>query len=152
MARKIMKIGILSWEGYKARNLAIARGELSPKSKDPKIWMPSLETASKALSEDNIALLRIINEQKPESVTELASLTHRKQSNVSRTLKTMSLYGIAELRETTGRSKRPVALATEFHLELRALGENVTQQVAAVDRPKRGRASGSLRTSRSGGN
>lgn len=119
MASKVMKIGILSWEEYKARNLAIARGELKPKRNAPKIWMPSLETAAKVLSPDNVALLRAIEELKPASVTELASLTNRKQGNVSRTLKTMSNYGIAELRETGSRAKRPVALATEFQVELR---------------------------------
>lgn len=119
MANKVMKIGIISWDDYKARNLAIARGELKPKSTDPKVWMPSMETAAKVLSEENIELLRAIQQRKPQSVTELASMTNRKQGNVSRTLKTMSRYGIAELRETPGRSKRPVALATEFQVELR---------------------------------
>jgi predicted transcriptional regulator len=119
MASKVMKIGIISWEDYKARNRAIARGELKPKPTDPKVWMPSMETAAKVLSEENIALLRAIQQQKPKSVTELAFLTNRKQGNVSRTLKTMSRYGIAELRETSGRAKRPVALATEFQVELR---------------------------------
>lgn len=114
-----MKIGILSWEEYKARNLAIARGELKAKASDPKVWMPSLEAVAKILSAENVELLRTIRAQKPHSVTELASLMNRKQSNVSRTLKTMSNYGIAELRETSGRSKVPVALATEFQVELR---------------------------------
>lgn len=125
MASKVMKIGIISWDDYKARNLAIARGELKPKSTDPKVWMPSMETAAKVLSEENLALLRAIQRQKPQSVTELASLTNRKQGNVSRTLKTMSRYGIAELRETEGRSKMPVALATEFQVELKSRGSVV---------------------------
>lgn len=119
MATKIMKIGILSWDAYKSRTLAIARGELKPKASDPKVWMPSIETAAKVLSNENIALLRMIDERKPRSVTELAALANRKQSNVSRTLKTMARYGIAELRDTSGRSRQPVALATEFQVELR---------------------------------
>lgn len=122
MTDKVMKVGIISWDAYKARNLAIARGELKPKPSDPKVWMPSMETAAKVLSEENVALLRIIQKMKPQSVTELASLTNRKQGNVSRTLKTMSHYGIAALQETKGRSKKPVALATEFQVELRAYG------------------------------
>lgn len=133
MKSKVMKIGILSWEGYQARNLAIARGHLKPKPTDPKIWMPSLETAAKVLSDDNIALLRTIKEQKPQSVTELATLMNRKQGNVSRTLKTMSRYGIAELRETASRSKRPVALATEFQVELREHCAVDAQQNVAAD-------------------
>ena len=115
----MMKIGILPWEDYKARNLAIARGTLQPTATDPKIWMPSLEAVAKVLSEKNRALLRTIQEKKPQSVSELATLVNRKQGNVSRTLKTMSQYGIAELREMGGRTKQPIAHATEFQLELR---------------------------------
>ena len=115
----MMKIGILSWEDYKARNLAIARGTLQPKANDPKVWMPSLEAVAKILSEKNRALLRTIQLKKPQSVSELAALVDRKQGNVSRTLKTMSQYGIAELREIGGRAKQPIAHATEFQVELR---------------------------------
>ena len=128
MNSKTMKIGILSWDEYKARNIAIAKGVLRPKPGDPKVWMPSIETAAKILSEDNLELLRTIKEQKPESVSELALLTQRKQGNVSRTLKTMSRYGIAELLETGGRAKKPVALATDFLVELRQTHENVSLQ------------------------
>jgi predicted transcriptional regulator len=115
----MMKIGILSWEDYKARNLAIAHGTQQSKADDPKIWMPSIETVAKVLSEKNRVLLRTIQEKNPQSVSELATLVNRKQSNVSRTLKTLSSYGIAELREVGGRAKRPIAHATEFQLELR---------------------------------
>lgn len=134
MASNVMKIGIISWDDYKARTLAIARGELKPKPTDPKVWMPSMETAAKILSERNIALLRTIQEHKPQSVTELASLTNRAQGNVSRTLKTMSNFGIAELQKTGGRSKRPVALATEFQLELRTHTGLAAQRGASLPR------------------
>ncbi|WP_224784973.1 HVO_A0114 family putative DNA-binding protein [Marinihelvus fidelis] len=115
-----MKIGIISWQAYKARTIAIARGELEPRPTDPKVWMPSIETAAKVLSEQNIALLKTIKDRKPGSVTELAVLTNRAQGNVSRTLKTMCNYGIVRLEKTGGRSKQPIAMATEFQLELRS--------------------------------
>ncbi|MEL6710455.1 MAG: winged helix DNA-binding protein [Pseudomonadota bacterium] len=115
----MMKIGILSWDAYKARNLAIARGELQPEPSGPEVWMPSIDAVAKILSEKNRVLLRTIQEKQPRSIAELATLVNRKQSNVSRTLKTMSRYGIAELREVGGHMKQPIALATEFQLELR---------------------------------
>lgn len=45
----------------------------------------------------------------------LAELTGRKQSNLSRTLKTMSSYGLVEMHKDK-RQVRPVAKATEFQI------------------------------------
>ena len=41
----------------------------------------------------------MIGREKPGSVTELAELSGRSKSNLSRTLKTMSRYGLVELQE-----------------------------------------------------
>ena len=49
------------------------------------------------LTEDNEALLRAIRETHPQSISKLAEYTGRKQSNVSRTLKTMEKYGFVKL-------------------------------------------------------
>ena len=40
----------------------------------------------------------MIGREKPGSVTELAELSGRSKSNLSRTLKTMSRYGLVELK------------------------------------------------------
>jgi predicted transcriptional regulator len=42
-------------------------------------------------------LLRVIAEKAPGSLDELAELTGRKKSNLSRTLKTMANYGLVTL-------------------------------------------------------
>lgn len=97
MAKKIMKVGIMSRNEYKARTLAIARGEYKPKKNDPKIWFESLQAMSQVLSNENQDLLKTIIEQKPSSIKELESMTGRKSSNLSRTLKTMARYGIVNL-------------------------------------------------------
>ena len=49
------------------------------------------------LSAGNRELLRIIAEKAPSSLDELADLTGRKKSNLSRTLKTMEGYGLVRL-------------------------------------------------------
>ncbi|WP_446500440.1 HVO_A0114 family putative DNA-binding protein [Parashewanella spongiae] len=49
------------------------------------------------LSKENQHLLKVIAEQQPRSVTELASLIGRAVSNVSRTQKGMKVFGIANL-------------------------------------------------------
>ena len=72
MSTKTIKVGILSWEKYQERTLAIARGEFKPKPGDPKIYFPSLKAAGEILSEKNLELLRVIATRKPGSISELA--------------------------------------------------------------------------------
>ncbi|MGZ8983034.1 MAG: HVO_A0114 family putative DNA-binding protein [Methylotenera sp.] len=112
---KRISIGIMSQEKIRERMLAIAKGEYKPKASDPKIWFTSMKSLAEVLSDDNRALLKIINESKPESISGLADLTGRKQSNLSRTLKTMSSYGIVEMVKEN-RHVRPIAKATEFEI------------------------------------
>lgn len=112
---KMIKIGIMPQEQIRARVLAIARGEIKPRPSDPKIWFTSMKSLAEVLSDDNRALLNIIRATKPESVTSLAAATGRKPGNLSRTLKTMSNYGIVEMRREK-RHVRPIAKATEFQI------------------------------------
>ncbi|MGB9988115.1 HVO_A0114 family putative DNA-binding protein [Massilia sp. SM-13] len=112
---KAIVIGIMPQEKIRERVLAIARGYYKPKSTEPKIWFTSMKSLAEVLSDDNRALLRVITETKPESISELAETTGRKPSNLSRTLKTMSNYGIVELRRERNQV-RPVAKATEFRI------------------------------------
>ena len=92
-----LKIGIASYEQMKERTLAIARGERKVSSEEPKIWFTSIESLAKVLSERNRELLALIVGEEPDSLTRLAELTGRKKSNLSRTLKTMSGYGLIKL-------------------------------------------------------
>lgn len=108
-------IGILPQEKIRARALAIARGTYKPKPGEPKVWFTSMKSLAEVLSDDNRALLRVIAETKPKSITALAEVTGRKPGNLSRTLKTMSNYGIVEMRKEN-RHVRPVARAEEFRI------------------------------------
>jgi predicted transcriptional regulator len=101
---KVLRVGIASYADMKARTMAIARGELKPSPGDPKVWFPSTESLVKVLSDRNRLLLATIRKSGPKSLSELAQLTGRKKSNLSRTLKTMERYGIVTLRrEARGR-------------------------------------------------
>ena len=93
VARRVLRIGVASSNEMKARSLAIARGELEPAPDEPKIWFPSAETFGKVLSSQNRELLARIRAAAPQSLQALADLTGREVSNLSRTLKTMELYG-----------------------------------------------------------
>ena len=94
---KTLKIGIASYDRMKAHTLAIARGDHKPGRGEPTVWFTSVESFAKVLSQHNRELLALIAREKPDSLTELAALAGRKKSNLSRTLKTMSRYGLVDL-------------------------------------------------------
>ncbi len=112
---KVIKIGIAPQEQIRARMLAIARGEILPKPSDPKIWFTSMRSLSQVLSDENRALLQVIRRSKPSSITELSLMTGRKQGNLSRTLKTMSQYGLVKM-ERVDRTVRPIAQAEKYQI------------------------------------
>ena len=116
MTIKKIKIGVMSREAYKKRTIAIARGDYKPKRGEPKVWFESVQSMAQVLSSENQDLLRIINECKPESLKELELVSGRKRSNLSRTLKTLSRYGIVDLVKQE-RKVKPVVKATDFNVE-----------------------------------
>jgi predicted transcriptional regulator len=101
---KTLRVGIATYEEMKALTMAIARGQRKLAPHEPKMWFPSTESFAKVLSAANRDLLRVIAEKTPGSLDELARLTGRKKSNLSRTLKTMSNYGLVHL-ERGGRGR-----------------------------------------------
>lgn len=112
---KTIKIGIAPQAKICERILAIAKGELKPKPSDPKIWFTSMRSLAQVLSDENRALLDMIHDSKPDSITKLAHLSGRKQGNLSRTLKTMSSYGLVKM-ERRDHSVRPVAVAKHYQI------------------------------------
>lgn len=96
MKAKAMKVGIMPYEKY---TMAIACGQFKPKRNEPKIWFESIETFCQILSTRNVELFKLINEKKPQSIRELAEISGRQVSNLSRTLKTFSKYGIVDIIE-----------------------------------------------------
>ena len=127
---KTLKVGIASYEDFKARTMAIARGELKPGADDPKVWFTSIESLAKVLSDKNRELLAMISESNPGSLHELAEKSGRALSNLSRTLKTMERYGLVQFDKGAGRARIPRVMYTdiEFGLPLRA-GRGLARQV-----------------------
>ena len=116
MTKKVLKFGIMSREDYKKRTMAIARGEYRPKKGEPKVWFETLQSMAQILSSENQQLLKIIKEKNPTSLKELEIATGRKRSNLSRTLRTMSRYGIIDLVKHN-RTVQPIVKATDFKIE-----------------------------------
>lgn len=112
---KAIVAGILPQDKIQERVLSIARGDYKPKSGEPKVWLTSMRPLAEVLSDENRALLRTIKETRPESITSLVEVTGRRPGNLSRTLKTMSNYGIVEMKRERN-DVRHVAKATEFRI------------------------------------
>ncbi len=112
--RKIV-IGIMPQDQIRNRVLSIARGEYKPKKNEPKVWFPSMKSVAEVLSDSNRALLKMIKEMQPESLSELADAAGRQPSNLSRTLKTMEHYGFVELRKEN-KTVKPIVKVTEFEI------------------------------------
>ncbi|WP_435930556.1 transcriptional regulator [Dryocola sp. BD613] len=98
--------------------LAIVKGEYKPESGEPSVWFTSVNALAQVLSNENIDLLRLMDKQKPETITELAGMSGRKKSNLSVTLKTLSSRGFVRL-EKQGRGVKPVALFTDFDIQVK---------------------------------
>ena len=105
----------MSQKEIRERTLAIAQGKYKPKPDEPKIWFTSIRSLAEVLSDDNQALLQVITDKKPSSIRELADITGRQPSNLSRTLKTLSAYGFVKL-EKLNKTVCPIAQATQFNV------------------------------------
>ena len=116
MKTKNVKVGIMSYEKYYKYTMAIASGKYTPKKREPKIWFNSIETMSQVLSTRNVELLKLIEREKPQSISELAEKSGRKQGNLSRTLKQFRKYGLVDLKKEK-RNKVPIVLASTFDIE-----------------------------------
>jgi predicted transcriptional regulator len=92
-----LKVGIASYEEMKARTMAVARGERRIAPDEPRVWFTSTESFAKVISAGNRDLLRVIAVEAPGSIDELAGITGKAKSNLSRTLKTMAAYGLVRL-------------------------------------------------------
>lgn len=112
---KAVAIGIMSRDRIRARLLSIARGDYAPSRGEPKIWFTSMKSLAEVLSDENRALLRVIRDANPDSISDLAAMTGRQPGNLSRTLKTMAHYGLVEMHRES-RRVRPRVKATEFRI------------------------------------
>jgi predicted transcriptional regulator len=94
---KTLRVGIATREQQRHRVEGQSAGPPEIHQDDPEVWFPSTESFAKILSADNRALLRAISERSPTSLDELAQITGRAKSNLSRTLKTMASYRLVHL-------------------------------------------------------
>jgi predicted transcriptional regulator len=138
MTYKTGTIGeFMRWTKQVVRDPAAAKGV-------PKCWFDSeeavlqssasdvsAEAMVKLLSPENLAMLQVISRDKPESMRQLAELTGRKESNLSRTLKKLEKAGLVKLTPGPGRMRKPLLIASRVRLEIDLIG---SASAVAVER------------------
>jgi len=112
---KTLYIGIAPRSYLRARTTAIARGE-KPRPGEPKHWVSSVEALGRILTAKNMLLLEMIRNSRPSSLAELASLSGRRPSNLSRTLKAMEKIGIIEFEKVSKIKKAPRVVYDRFEI------------------------------------
>jgi predicted transcriptional regulator len=117
---KVLRIGIASVGEFKARTIAVVKGERKVRASEPKLWFSSAQSIGK-LIDQNWPLLQEIRRHPPRSMTELAARTGRSLSNLSRTLKSLELRGLVSIEGGGGASKRPVVNYDRIEVATRAL-------------------------------
>lgn len=129
---KQLVIGIAPLQYIRQRTIDIAAGRVTPEPDDPKVWFTSLESLGRLLNDKNTAMLETIRDYHPSTVSELAQLTHRAQSNVSRTLAKMAYFQLVQLLDN-GVSKTPVVDWDEIMIKtphaLTAYNSNSASQI-----------------------
>lgn len=124
-----LRVGIADYEQMKARTVRAAVGEEKPAPDAPTVWFTSTESFAQVLSTGNRELLRVIDEQAPASVEELAKLTGRAGSNLSRTLRTMASYGLVRFEKGQGQKRIPKVAYDRVELVLPLTAASAPQKV-----------------------
>ena len=83
----------------------------------------SADALMRLLTPENRELLRIIRDEKPQSVAALARLTRRAEPNLARTLGKLEAAGLVAFRQE-GRRRAPVSLARRFSVHVDPFGPN----------------------------
>ncbi len=115
---KQIKVGIMPLKEFQAYTQAIVAGKHKRKRGEPRIWFNSMASLAQVLSDQNRALLTLIAEEEPESISELAKLSHRSQSNLTRTLKKMEHYGLVKMKAGERGKKQPSVPYTDILVDM----------------------------------
>ena len=96
---------------------AVARGEIPA---PPDANQPSIESADallRILTRENRELLRLIRDNKPNSIAELARMSHRAEPNLLRTLDKLEAAGFVEM-QSNGNRRVPTLRIKRLHVEI----------------------------------
>jgi len=102
----------------------VKRGEIHEPAPH-KIVAQRAEDIGKILTHERLRLLQIIRENKPESISDLARMLKRKESNVQNDLTFLEGIGLLELKEGKDHVKKmPVVDYDTLHITVPLLGKS----------------------------
>jgi predicted transcriptional regulator len=98
--------------------------------------LTELHDLARLMTEENLALLTVIVERRPQSISDLAAAVDRDYKSVHRNLRELEEFGVLEF-ESSGNTKRPLLRggADEFEVEVsvhRLDGEETGHNPASV--------------------
>ena len=115
---KQIKVGTMPLKAFQAYTRVIGTGKHKRKRGEPKIWFNTMASLAQVLSDQNRELLSLIAEEEPESISELARLSHRSQSILTRTLKRMEHYGLVTMKTGERGKKQPFGPYTDILVDM----------------------------------
>ena len=113
-----LKVGIASYAEMKPPNLGSGTRQAGCCGRRTQGLVHFDELFAKVLSAGNRALLQVIAEQAPGSLDELAQMTGKAKSNLSRTLKKMEGYGLVHLERGARGRIAPKVIHDRVELDL----------------------------------
>ena len=108
---------------------AVARGEKPAPADAARPSFESVEALIRLLTPENRRLLAVIRDRKPQSINELAEITGRAASNLTRTLAKLEAVGFVQMR-TVERRKVPTPAVHRLHVEIDPFSENDRFEIA----------------------
>ena len=96
---------------------AVARGERPAPPDAAEMSFNSVEALARLLTRQNRDLLATIRDRKPQSIAELAKMTGRAPSNLTRTLDKLEAAGLLRM-ELVDRRKVPVPGVRRIYVEI----------------------------------
>lgn len=109
---------IMNHHELKAEMQAVARGERAAPADAAQPSFNSVEALTRLLTPENRQLLATIRDRKPQSVAELAQLTGRAASNLTRTLEKLCAAGLVHMQASGGRRLAPTADVGRIVIEI----------------------------------
>jgi predicted transcriptional regulator len=108
---------------------AVARGDKPAPADAGMASVESAEVLLRLLTKENRELLRMIRDQKPESVADLARMSHRAQPNLLRTLNKLEAFGLIEMR-ASGNRRMPVSKVKRLSVKIDPFSYNDRLEIA----------------------
>ncbi|WNJ91062.1 hypothetical protein [Bosea sp. 685] len=108
---------------------AVARGEKPAPVDAARTSFETADVLLRLLTPENRTLLRLIRDEHPQSVADLARLSKRAEPNLLRTLGKLEAFGLIELL-TEGRRRIPVSRVNKLSVEIDLFSQNDRFEVA----------------------